>query len=229
MMSRKSLLHRALIAFGIVLVAASSSRAATMADLLSGGSITCGDKTFLNFRTFVSNAAGGADAPTSAQIFVTPDTANCGTFNPGPGLVFQSANWNVNAGGTMDTAFTYDVIAPGLLMHDALLSFLSYDAQNGGEIHITESLIDSLNTSVQNLSVDSLTGPTADSHIFSGLYSFLTVNMDVSLEGHANGNASLSTFTVNISEIPEPTSVVMVGLGLAGVIVGARRRRSRPS
>ncbi len=152
----------ALAAFG-----GSQANAAIMADLLAGGSITCGDKLFTNFRTFSSNASGGADAPSAAQIFVSPDTANCGTYNPGPGLLFQSAAWNVNPLGTIDTAFTFDVIVPKgePRMDDATLSLLSFDAQNGGEIHISESLFSGV-TNVQNLSIDSLIGPIVDHHVF---------------------------------------------------------------
>lgn len=201
------------------------AQAASMSDLLQGGSISCGDKTFTNFRNFTSVAAGGADAPTAAQVFVSSDAGTCGTFEPGPGLLFQSAVWNVNAGGTIDTAFTFDVFAPGPLIHDAVLAFVSFDAQGGGEIHISESLFDSLNNSVQNLSVDSLTGPTTDHHIFPGglTYSKLTVNKDISLEGHTDGNATLSTFTQNFSEVPEPATLSMLGLGI--LLVGSYRPR----
>lgn len=190
--------------------------AASMASLLAGGSITCGNLTFTNFRGFSSVASGGAIAPTAAEIFVNPDAGNCNTLNPGPGILIQSAGWNVNAGETMDTAFTFDVLAPYPVIKDARLGLLSFDAQDGGQIHVDESIFDENNNFIQSLSVDTLIGPITDSHTFSGVYARLTVNKDIALEGHT-GSASVSTLTQNFSQVPEPMTLGLTGMALVGL------------
>lgn len=200
------------------LALASPASATSMADLLAGGSVTCGNLTFQNFRNFSSVDSGGASAPTAAEVFVNPDAANCGTLNPGPGILIQSAKWNVNAGQTIDTAFTFDVLAPFPIIKDARMSFLAFDAQDGGDIHVDESLFDINGNFVQSLSVDSGIGPFVDTHVFSGgPYAFLTVNKDIALEGNANGSASLSTLTQNFSEVPEPMTLGLTGVALLGL------------
>ncbi|MBL8173846.1 MAG: PEP-CTERM sorting domain-containing protein [Bryobacterales bacterium] len=219
---------KTLLRFGVwsllLSLTAWQAQAVPLSDLLGGGSITCGDKIFTNFRLFTTGGSGGADAPSAAEIFVVPDTSSCGTVNPGPGLLFNSAMWNVNAGQTIDTGFTFDVIAPGPLITDARLALLSFDAEDGGQIHISESIFVGTNNIV-NLSVDSLTGPFVDWHKFpSGPYSIITVNKDISLEGHANGNATLSTFTQHFSQVPEPATLALVGLALLGAGLARLRR-----
>jgi hypothetical protein len=210
-----------------------NAQAATMADLLAGGSITCGDKTFSNFRNFFSNGAGGAIAPTSAEVFVNADSTNCGTDifgQPGPGLVFQSANWNVNPGQSMDTAFTFDVTVTRPLLAsigDVSMSLLSFANLNGADIHITESMFSGV-TNVGNLVVDAGLGRVSDSIKFAPPgFVTLTINKDISLEGHAQGSASLSTFSQNFSEIPEPGSLTYFGIGILGILLGSIRGRYR--
>jgi hypothetical protein len=191
-------LPRLVFVFAVGVFGTLNAQAAPLSDLLAGASLTCGDKTFSNFRNFFSNGAGGADAPTAAEIFVNVDQANCGNFIPGPGIIIQSAKWNVDPDGSIDTAFTFDVIVAGglPLIRDASLGLLSFDATGGAVIHITEFLFDSNNNNVANLSVDTVLGPITDTHILGPAhgYSFLTVNKDVALEGHG-GQALLSTFS----------------------------------
>jgi hypothetical protein len=200
----------------------------SMADLLAGGSIVCGDKTFGNFHNFGSTATGGADAPTAAQIFATD--INCGTNNPG--LLWNSGVWNVNAPNqTIDTFWSYRVsVNPGsgMVIGDADMQFLSATADNGADIHITDSFFDS-NGFVDSLLIDLSQGPQTDHHIlFPPGYAWLDVNKDVSLESHALGNASLSTFTQNFSQVPEPATLSLIGVGLLAFGFASRRRSRKP-
>lgn len=192
-----------------------------MSDLLAGDSITCSGATFQNFHNFVSNASGGADAPTADEVFVT--AVNCDPTNmPNPTLIFQSANWNVNSGQTIDTAFSFDVVGSVSLIQLALLAF---DAQSGGQIHIEESVFDALNNNIVNLSVDTLGGPIIDTHDLGAVYGFLRINKNVGLEGHAGGNAAVSTFTQTY--VPEPGSASLAAIGIAAVILASVRARRR--
>ena len=225
----KRALQVSTLALGLLALGTGQSRAVPMSDLLAGGSVTCGDKTFTNFRDFSSVASGGADAPTAAQVFISPDASNCSTLNPGPGILIQSAQWNVNSGESIDTAFSFDVIvdpASELSIHDVDLGLQSFALDNGhvGDIHVTESVVDQLNNNVADLLVDAATGPTADHHDLLGLFTFLSVHKDISLEGHVGGSASLSTLTQNFSEVPEPASLAVIGVGLFA-LGWIRRRR----
>lgn len=216
------------LAVSLIAIGTQQSQATPMSALLTGGSVVCGDKTFSNFRDFSSVATGGAIAPTADEVFISPDASNCSTLSPGPGILIQSPNWNVNSGQSMDTAFSFDVtINPGsyLSMNDVELGLKSYALDNAsiGDIHVTESVVDSSNNSLANLLVDAAAGPTFDHHDLPGLYSFLSVHKDISLEGHVGGSASLSTLTQNFSEIDEPGSLAIVGFAL--IALGWCRRR----
>ena len=141
---------------------------------------------------------------------------------PNPTLIFQSANWNVNSGQTIDTAFSFDVVGSVSLIQLALLAF---DAQSGGQIHIEESVFDALNNNIVNLSVDTLGGPIIDTHDLGAVYGFLRINKNVGLEGHAGGNAAVSTFTQTY--VPEPGSASLAAIGIAAVILASVRARRR--
>jgi len=215
------------IALGVLALGTSQSRAVPLSDLLAGGSITCLDKTFSNFHAFNNVNAGGAVGPTAAQVDISADPSTCGPGAsplavPGPGLLIQSAQWNVNANQSIDTAFSYDVTSSaGLSIHDADLILESFVADGGADIHITESLFGTAGL-ITSLGVDTLTGPITDHHDFAPV-TFLTVNKDISLDGHAAGSASLSTFRQDFSQVPEPASLAIVGFGLIGL--GWLRRR----
>jgi hypothetical protein len=203
----------------------------TMASLLAGGSVACGDETFSGFTNFSSVASGGAGAPDATEVFVSAPST-CGTTDLFAGILFQSALWNVNSAQTMDTSFTFNVITPtgdlGDFLTGATLAFGSDGATGTGDIHVTESIYDTSNHNLANLLVDYQSAITSNSVTFLPPgYSELTIRKDISLEGNSAGTATLSTLTQNFTEAtPEPGTVSMVGLGIIGVAVIARRRRS---
>lgn len=202
----------------------------SMADLLAGGSIACGDKTFFHFHDFLSVGTNGAVAPTASQVFGTE--TDCGTNKPGPGIIWQSPNWNVNPTQDIDTSWSYDVIvnSGAKRIIDASMEFLSATADNGADIHITESLFNSTPAFVNSLLIDLVVGPQIDIHdpLPGGPYSFLSVNKDVSLEGHATGNASLSTFKQNFSQVPEPATLPLLGGALIAFAFASRKFGRKP-
>ena len=206
------------------------AQAGSIASFIGGSPLVCGDKSF-TFTAFNSVDSGGAIAPTSSQVFVTG--IDCGTSDPG--ILVQSADWNVNQAQTIDTTFTYNIISSGPSIVDASLATTSDGATDsssnpslGGDIHITESLFNTSSVDVGNLLNDYQQNLTSETVNFAPV-SELTVNKDVSLEGNTDGTATLSTFTQNFSETPEPGTVSMLGLGFIGIALTRLRKNDRPT
>lgn len=205
----------------------------SMEELLAGQTIVFGRKEFYNFRLFNSVDSGGADAPDASEVFVFTDPASEWSLDPGEGLIIQSGKWNVDPGGTIDTTFTYNVrmlpewLQAGYRIKDVSMLLMSYDAHDGGEIHITESVTTVDNTPLANLLVEWPNGPILERVDFAPV-SEVIVRKDISLEGHATGRAALSTLGQYFSQVvPEPSSVVLMGVGGLGLGLFTRRRLSR--
>ena len=150
-------------------------------------------------------------------------------------MIWNSAKWNVNPNQNIDTFWSYDVVvnSGAKRIRDASMELLSYAIDNGGDIHITETLKDILNNVIASvppgpLSVDALIGPQTDHHVFLQNYAFLTVNKDVSLEGH-DGSASLSTFKQNFSQVPEPATLPLLGGALVAFAFASRKLSRKPN
>ncbi|MDX2037042.1 MAG: PEP-CTERM sorting domain-containing protein [Isosphaeraceae bacterium] len=200
-----------------------AAQTANLAELIAGlgpngnGTLVEGDKVFSDFGLFVRTNSGGADAPFAEDIQATTVV-----IGGNIGLLWNSARWNVDSGEFMDTGWSYTVTAVGgPLIVDAELGLLSYATDGTSEIHITDSLSNGV-----NLLVEAPNGPTFDRHVFDPVR-MLRVNKNVSLEGHGNGQAALSTFFQTYSQTPEPSTLATAGLAVVfGLGAWARRRRT---
>lgn len=191
------------------------------------GTIVVGDKVF-DFNglesTFSSVGSGGATGPTDSQIFASGEFANTSA----PGIVFQSAFWSVSNGGGIDTKFSFNVSAPGKLIDDAALNLNTFGVRNGGAIQIAETIRDG-STVVGSLLASNLT-PT-DHTFFTDLHQSLLVSKDVGLTSIStdagNSQAFISDFDQRFSEQPEPSGVILMGLGVLGMVGYRWRRRGK--
>ena len=185
----------------------------------TGTGCTIGDKLFSTF-IYGSTAQGNGVAVPATAVFLTP--VDAGTDSPGPGILFSSSGWKVlGPADSVDSSifFTVTVLPGGNLIDDAGLSLVFGTTGTGVVADITETL----NPMGLQLQVDS-NGPFV-SHKFFTPTNTVSVSKDLLVEvfNGATGTATISNFTENFSEIPEPVGLVLIGSGL--LALGAWRRR----
>ena len=207
----------------------------TLATLLANQAtqLVTGDKIFTNFRQFISfgttdGTAGIATphAPAATEILVSTDDPNANTYNPGPGIIFTDT-WSVTAHQTIDTRITFDVLdRSGPYIHDVNLGSPAFGFNGDAQMHISETVTNLANGQLlAALLVDGAVGVISAHKDFATSVAGVTVSKDISLEGRNNGAVHLSGFTQNFSEVPEPGTWALLGLGLSGIAASRLRRR----
>jgi hypothetical protein len=193
-------------------------------EALGAGGCVIGDKLFSNFG-YGSTVQGAGIPVLDSQVFLTPVIAD--VYNPGPGIVFSSANWVVSASGVdslVDSSifFSVSVLSGEPNMEDGTLTLSSFTVTGTGVADISETI----GPSSTQLQVDS-GGPFA-SHAYFPSTNTVTVAKDLFLFVAAgepgSGFIQVNSFEEDFSETPEPVSVLLIGSGLLGL--GLWRRRS---
>lgn len=184
--------------------------------LIPGNSILCDDKLFDNFG-FSSIASGGATPVDPATVAVL-----CHFPGAEIGLRFQSGSFFVLSGQTQDSFLEFDVTStdPQRPMIDNTLEILAGAARGTGRIAIAENLSNGVTKLVFTTSTVSVLRDHVD---FSPAQS-LHVVKDIALAGGANGAALLSDFSQTFSQVPEPASVILLGMGGVCALWFRRRR-----
>lgn len=221
--------------FAVAAVAAlATSQAAhadskTLAELLEpGATLVCGDKIFSNFGRFSSFGTGGATAPTAEEINVVCNVLDDGSVE----LLFQSAKWNVGAGQTMDTFFGFQVTVDptiGKSIERVEAALLGFSTGGTGNIHLDEAVFgsSSLSPFLGTIGLDTQEGIITDGLDISPPRKTLYITKDLALDGGVSGRASISAFSQRFIQTPEPSSVVLVGVGASLLLgYGWRRRKS---
>jgi len=221
---------------------------------VTGPGCTIGDKTFSNFNLFNGAASGGGLAvPISAdQITLVPFNGTVGGIHVGqltmnffsdttlvtPGLV-RSALPNASQVTNFDVG--YSVVAPAAMaMSGATLAVsatrigTTSDANVtkasclGGTFTASSSGYVCSSTMAPGVAVDPFTGPSSSSISWAPVTQLETKDF-VQLTGGTSGTGSsvtLISITNTFSEIPEPGTLGLLGLGLLGIGYLARRRRN---
>jgi hypothetical protein len=226
-MQRRSLyLAAAVIAFGLGSLearAGSVTLPTTLDTLLPSGAYTTvvGAET-LTFSNFAYSTIPSGAAPASG-IGVSPFTLGDQT-----GLQFQSATWVAAPGQTLDVSLSFVVTAPaGQKISDAVLAIAGGNYQGTGTISAGESIINAATFAPIATLEAAVPGAPSDAVSFAGVQSVL-VTKDILITGGSKG-ATVSIVDQGFSSaIPEPTSMALLGIGMAGFFT-FRRLFKRPA
>jgi hypothetical protein len=188
------------------------------------------DKIFSGFDIFGS-AIGGALAPTKEGIFVQGVIQD--DLNVGVRFILTGFAAAANQAADLQLSFTVEVQErfTDLYIKDVFMRLTGATATGTGLVSANEHVADgpasdpqandlaNLDTSRQdNLSLDQLTD-----HEEFGPVKKIWVRKDISVSGGTAGAAALSEVFQIFSQIPEPTTLVLLGLG--GLPLMLRRRK----
>jgi hypothetical protein len=201
-----------------------SASVITLADLLQGGTITVGDKEFYGFHDFISHGLGGADPASAASIIVSPLVEGDEL-----GLYFDSAEFFVTSNQGQDTHFEFfvKVLDRTKLISDNTL-IMTASQRGTGRASIAEVVDendDNGDTLATKLVYVNATGSdTTDHKEFTHPASIVHISKDIALVGGSNGQAFMSDFSQTFSQVPEPATLALLGLGGLSLLLKRRRR-----
>jgi PEP-CTERM motif-containing protein len=253
---KQSLWLTLLSLLAIIPLSSSRVNATTLADLLAGGSLMVShagydDLIFYNFHDYDSTSIGAALIPADNIIVTTRDTVIDGVREMG--LRFSVGGMLSIAGQQQDIVFEFDVrTASGA---DVIID--DYLEANGGTrgaglLAVSET-VGNEEGFLDNLLVAQSKdgGYWSDTANFPG-QDYLRIRKDVHVYGGSGDNcnpaincmAFISDFSQLFSQtsggttgqgtggttgqdVPEPASMILLGLGLAGVGIARRKRESK--
>ena len=203
---------------------AGSARAVTLASLTQANppSVVNGDKTFTNF-TATPTGAGSFSINTS-DIDVIPYTD---PTTQDLGIKFQSASTGgpivtAHAGSVADLLIQFDVLVQNpFRVHDLSLGFSANSPADGHAQVVETATFQPLVGSPIVVGQATVDIPQAPSTTFSHIdltgdvsqYNRLHIVKDVFVLGGATADADVVTITQTFSQVPEPASAALLGLG----------------
>jgi hypothetical protein len=226
MITRKIL--TSLFAMGLAL-ATSVAQAIPLLDLFEGADITVGDKLFDNWQLeYVED-----DGIDFSQIEVTGDNAdplNIGLVYNGNGQLSFSGD------GHQDISFSFDatVLNPAYQINGASLEITETDfAGEGGYITVLETVSDSGGSEIDVMEAfsDNAFGleVLSDSLAFASQAAVSVITDILLINDFEDDSTELVSFeqhfSQTMSDVSEPSTLFLVGLGLAAIGVVRRRRQ----
>ena len=229
----------AILLFTVVFISAATSTRATTTNLAPNQSISLAtlidsnmnvqiaDKNFGDFFfSYIDNNGNPNDNLTRSNVVITALSNDFGF-----GVSFQQPLLAIGA-ATNNIVFKYTVTVtdPNFHISDIHLS-ITGTSGNGGLGSVSENVFTNGfgGTSVGTLQA---TIPTNGSDVaFANIVPTvdkLWVQKDVIVAGGgaANGSASITIIDQSFSQVPEPSTMVLVGLGLLGLVAVRRKHKS---
>ena len=201
----------------------------SLATIIDNGlHVQIGDKNFADFSFLYGDNNGNAlDDLTRSNVNLTALSNNIGF-----GLSFQQPLLAIaTATNNIVLKYTVTVTDPGFFISDIHLS-ITGSAGNGGHGTVVEyaaigDFFPGLGIPVGQL-VASIPGSSTDQANILPPVIKLWVDKQVQVTGgtNANGFASITIIDQTFSQIPEPSTMLLVGLGLLGAVAVKRMRKS---
>lgn len=186
------------------------------------GSITCATNnlSFSEFQ-FGSSASGGAVLPTPAGISVTP------LQTPGNEGFSFDPNFSVGAGQSQDASILFAVTAaPGTSIDDLFIFFNGASTGTGSTSFSETYCTISFSEGCSVFSVPD--AGQISKHIDITPTTQLFITKDFGATGGTSGNASISLVQNNYSNVPEPSQLGMLLVGMGGLFFARRKFKASP-
>jgi hypothetical protein len=202
---------------------AADAKEFTLQELLDGASIVIDDKEFSKFRNFDSTGIGGARPVEPQRVTVIPTQDSFGT-----GLLFVSDAFKSDLGQGQSTSFAYDVrtLSGADLITDNTLALVRFSLVDlvSANITIIEGVSDEFGQVLgeKSVSVGDLIQDPFDSLVFPP-QNHLVIKQSILL----NSAATVEEFRQDFSQVPEPSTYLLFGTGILGLLGYAWRKRKR--